>query len=45
MFSVVLKGTFTSFFTDKRHKEDTKQYKSRGFLLVLLDVGRTGSES
>ncbi len=30
-------GTFTSFFKIKSHKEFTKQYKSRFFLLFLLD--------
>jgi hypothetical protein len=32
-------GTFPSYFNDKSHKEVTKQYKPRVFLLFLLDDG------
>jgi hypothetical protein len=33
-------GTLTSFFKAKNNKEATKQYKSRFFLLLLLQDGR-----
>ncbi len=32
---------FTSFFTDKKHKEVTKQWNSMFFLLFLLDDRRS----
>jgi hypothetical protein len=36
----LFEGTFTSLFKDKNQKEVTKQYKSRFFLVFLLNDKR-----